>query len=91
MQEQQVILSRKLFEQEQRQFEFGSSDFFMLNNREADAFQAELKALTARINVYREALAILKINAVLDHAFIQQTLTARVLNTDSQSDFETMP
>ncbi|MDO6559932.1 TolC family protein [Paraglaciecola chathamensis] len=91
MQEQQVILSRKLFEQEQRQFEFGSSDFFMLNNREADAFQAELKALTARINVYREALAILKINAVLDHAFIQQTLTARVLNTDSQSVFETMP
>ena len=80
MQAKQVVLSRKLFEQEQRQFEFGSSDFFMLNNREADAFQAELKALTTRINVFREELAILKINAVLDHPFIQQTLRAHTLS-----------
>jgi outer membrane protein TolC len=76
MQNKQVVLSRKLFEQEQRQFEYGSSDFFMLNNREVDAFQAELKALTARINVFREELAILKINATLDHPFIQQTIHA---------------
>lgn len=91
MQEQQVVLSRKLFEQEQRQFEFGSSDFFMLNNREADAFQAELKALTARINVFREALAILKINAVLDHVFIQKTLSANALNNANQTLFGAMP
>lgn len=80
MQTKQVVLSRKLFEQEQRQFEFGSSDFFMLNNREADAFQAELKALTTRINVFREELALLKINAVLDHPFIQKTLRAHTLS-----------
>ncbi|WP_166425474.1 TolC family protein [Paraglaciecola sp. 20A4] len=74
MQKKQVVLSRKLFEQEQRQFEFGSSDFFMLNNRETDAFQAELKALTTRINVFREELAIMKLQAQLDHAFIQHTV-----------------
>ena len=76
MQKKQVVLSRQLFEREQRQFEFGSSDFFMLNNREVDAFQADLKALTARINVFREELAIMKLNAQLDHEFIQNTLTS---------------
>ncbi|WP_339901616.1 TolC family protein, partial [Paraglaciecola polaris] len=77
MQKKQVVLSRKLFEQEQRQFEFGSSDFFMLNTREVDAFQAELKAMTARINVFREELAIMKLNAQLNHQFIQNTLLSK--------------
>jgi len=74
MQKQQVSLSRKLFQQEQRQFELAASDFFILNNREEDAFQSELKALTTQINIYREELMLLKLNARLDHSFIQQTL-----------------
>jgi len=74
MQKEQVQLSQKLFEKEQRQFQLGSSDFFMLNSREVDAFNADLKALKTGIKVYREELEILKLEAHLDHAFVQQLI-----------------
>jgi outer membrane protein TolC len=74
MQKQQVMLSHKLFEQEQRQLELEASDFFRLNTREEDAFRADLKALTTQIKVYREELTILKLEAQLDQNFIQQTV-----------------
>ncbi|WP_245953167.1 TolC family protein [Alteromonas aestuariivivens] len=73
MNHQQVSLNNRLLLQEQRQFELGASDFFMLNSREVDAFKAKLKSIRAEFNIYRQQLRILKIQASLDHEFVVST------------------
>ncbi|MFV8783362.1 TolC family protein [Microbulbifer sp. SA54] len=76
VQEQQMRLAATLFEQEKRQFDLGASDFFLLNNRESEAFDAELKTIGARFNLYRKQLHVLKIKASLHHEFVKSLITS---------------
>ncbi|BFM06394.1 TolC family protein [Halioxenophilus aromaticivorans] len=70
-QRQQVALARELFAQEQKRFALGASDFFLLNTRETNAFKAQQDHLDAIFAVNKQRLALLKIQAALDHDFVQ--------------------
>lgn len=72
LQTQQVELAARLFQQEQFQFEMGASDFFLLNNRESDAFKAKGNAIKAEFDVYQKHLEYLAVIARLD----LQTITS---------------
>jgi outer membrane protein TolC len=65
-QRQQAQIANKLFSQEQKRFDLGVSDLFLLNARESSAIEAKLKAIGADITVFRQELATLFIAANLD-------------------------
>ena len=58
LQQQQAVLTEKLFSQEQKRFEMGDSDLFLLNSRESQAISARLNAVKAEIEIKRIVLGI---------------------------------
>ena len=55
---EQVELASALMEQEQRRFQEGVSDLFLLVNREAQALQAQIKAIEAKSAIFRQEIAV---------------------------------
>lgn len=63
--QRQAELAIKLVGQEQKRFDQGDSDLFLLNSRETTSGRAQLEALYAQVNFYRQQLGYLAVAAKL--------------------------
>lgn len=66
IQARQAQTANALFLQEQKRFDVGVSDLFLLNARETSAIEAKLKAIEADVAILRQELTTLFIAAKLD-------------------------
>ena len=63
--QQQADLGNHLVAQEQRRFDLGESDLFLLNTRERENMQAQMSALNVELQIVQQKLFILSLTADL--------------------------
>lgn len=69
--EQQALVAEELLLQEQKRFNLGMSDLFLLNERETGALEAKLKSIKANIDVLKQQLFTLYLTVNINNESFQ--------------------
>lgn len=74
LQREQVNLAQALVEQEVVRFDSGTSDLFLLNNREAQSIESKLSLIHSQVALYRQTLRVWALSGTLAEAEVSESL-----------------